>query len=147
MASGTTGNYQLSQWSATDQVRMADFNADNQKLDAALKALDSTAAAAPKVTMGSYQGTGTHGESNPNSITFPFPPLFVLITAADEQLFYTMTLIRGMTKARVYCNFINASGVAENTLTWNENTLSWYCADKSDMQLNSNRTYYYFAIG
>lgn len=34
-----TEHYGLSQWALTDRVRMADFNADNAKLDAALAAL------------------------------------------------------------------------------------------------------------
>ena len=38
MATNHTTNYQLNQWEATDQVLRTDFNADNAKLDAALKA-------------------------------------------------------------------------------------------------------------
>ena len=34
----TTANYQLSQWEGTDRILMEDFNHDNQKIDAALKA-------------------------------------------------------------------------------------------------------------
>ena len=42
-----TTNYQLSQWAKSDQVKMEDFNADNAKIDAALKAVaDSKAAIA-----------------------------------------------------------------------------------------------------
>ena len=33
-----TTNYQLNQWEKSDRVMMDDFNADNQKIDAALKA-------------------------------------------------------------------------------------------------------------
>ena len=33
-----TTNYQLNQWAKSDRVMMDDFNADNQKIDAALKA-------------------------------------------------------------------------------------------------------------
>ena len=33
-----TTNYQLSQWETTDRILMSDFNADNAKIDAALKA-------------------------------------------------------------------------------------------------------------
>ena len=33
-----TANYQLSQWEATDRFLMSDFNSDNSKIDAALKA-------------------------------------------------------------------------------------------------------------
>ena len=38
-----TPNYQLSQWAKSDQVKMEDFNADNAKLDAAIKAVDAKA--------------------------------------------------------------------------------------------------------
>ena len=37
MATNQTTNYQLNQWEPTDQVLRTDFNADNAKLDAALK--------------------------------------------------------------------------------------------------------------
>ena len=39
MASQYTQNYQLNQWAAEDKVRRVDFNADNQKIDAALAGL------------------------------------------------------------------------------------------------------------
>lgn len=35
-----TTNYNLSQWEATDKVQRVDFNADNAKIDAAIKAVD-----------------------------------------------------------------------------------------------------------
>ena len=31
-----TEHYQLNQWEASDRIRMEDFNADNQRLEAAL---------------------------------------------------------------------------------------------------------------
>ena len=40
MASNQTANYRLSQWEAEDAVRRVDFNADNAKIDAAIKAVD-----------------------------------------------------------------------------------------------------------
>lgn len=39
MATNYTTNYQLNQWEPTDQVLRTDFNADNAKIDAALKEL------------------------------------------------------------------------------------------------------------
>ena len=39
MATNYTTNYQLNQWEPTDQVLRTDFNADNAKIDAALKGL------------------------------------------------------------------------------------------------------------
>ncbi len=44
MPSNQTANYSLSQWVKSDQVRMEDFNADNAKLDAALKAAEQRSA-------------------------------------------------------------------------------------------------------
>ena len=47
MASNQTSNYGLNQWEAADQVLRTDFNADNSKIDDALKELtDRTAAEA-----------------------------------------------------------------------------------------------------
>ena len=47
-----TTNYQLNQWESTDRILMADFNADNAKLDAALKAqADAIAAKAAQSTV------------------------------------------------------------------------------------------------
>ena len=43
MASNKTANYGLSQWEATDQVVRADFNSDNAKIDAAIKAAEDKA--------------------------------------------------------------------------------------------------------
>ena len=39
MASGQTQYYRLNQWEAADQVLRTEFNADNQKIDGALKAM------------------------------------------------------------------------------------------------------------
>ena len=38
-----TENFQLSQWEKADKVLMEDFNADNAKIDAAIKAVDAKA--------------------------------------------------------------------------------------------------------
>ena len=55
MASNYTTNYQLNQWAKSDRIMMDDFNADNQKIDAALKAVaDGTM----QFITGSYVGDG-----------------------------------------------------------------------------------------
>jgi len=41
MASNYTSNYSLCQWEASDKVLRTEFNADNAKIDAAIKAVDS----------------------------------------------------------------------------------------------------------
>ena len=38
-----------------------------------------------KIATGSYVGTGTAGESSPNTLTFPFEPKMVVITAENPN--------------------------------------------------------------
>ena len=49
-----TTNYQLNQWGESDYVKRADFNTDNQKSDAALKAVTESST----IVTGTYTGTG-----------------------------------------------------------------------------------------
>ncbi len=51
MPSNFTENYQLSQWSKGDRVKMEDFNADNAKLDAAVKEADQRLDAARRTDL------------------------------------------------------------------------------------------------
>ena len=85
MPSNQTPNYQLSQWEAGDQVQRADFNADNAKLDGALKAqadaLASVQAQLPgkgncTIQVFTYSGTG----SAPTRISFPRKPTAFIVT-------------------------------------------------------------------
>ena len=69
-----TTNYQLNQWAKTDRLMMDDFNADNAKIDAALKANADAIAAVGYVT-GTYTGTGSY----PRTIDLGFTPKAVLI--------------------------------------------------------------------
>ena len=84
MPSNQTTNYQLSQWSKSDQVKMEDFNADNAKIDAALaQKADASALAALttlvgtplKLAAGSYVGDGAESRTIP----LPFTPKAVYV--------------------------------------------------------------------
>ena len=89
-----TTNYNLCQWEETDRVRRTDFNEDNAKIDAAVKAVDGrvdgleaskadkTALAAvegkiSRIVTGTYAGTG--GSSGVRRISLPGRPKLVLI--------------------------------------------------------------------
>ena len=50
MSSNHTPNYNLSQWEAEDKVLRTDFNADNAKIDAGLRVLDTGKADKSTVT-------------------------------------------------------------------------------------------------
>ena len=64
-----TTHYQLKQWETTDRILMSDFNADNAKLDAALKAQsDAIAAKAAQSTVNSLTQT-VSAKANQSDLT------------------------------------------------------------------------------
>lgn len=103
------------------------------------------AVGALKAESGSYVGTGTAGEPNPNSLTFEIAPKLVL--CAGEDIGNTMIWWSGLKKSN---NIIGAtSSGAELIVTVAGKTLTWYNADKSKYsQLNvAGKSYHYLAIG
>lgn len=94
-----TGNYQLSLWDAADRILMSDFNADNSKIDAALKAQadaisgleDSVAgkadaSALSRLVTGSYTGTGEENVTKHYSVGFR--PRLVILRTENTNLSY-----------------------------------------------------------
>ena len=85
MPSSQTPNYQLNQWERSDKVQMEDFNADNAKIDAGLKAEANARAAGdaalsariPEIVTGSYTGNGAAERFLP----LPFTPKAVYLCA------------------------------------------------------------------
>ena len=145
-----TTNYQLNQWAKSDRIMLEDFNADNAKIDAAIKAV---ADATPKIVTGSYVGTGSYGASNPNTLTFDFAPKLIILCGYE----YYAILFRG-------CSFgagIRTDVSSEHSILeaiWSDSSISWYCKKvctsntigtvSAKQQLNNiDITYQYIAIG
>ena len=145
-----TQNYNLCQWAAEDRIMRSDFNADNQKIDAALAAQQ---AAMPRIAFGSYVGDGRYGSSHKNTMTFDFAPKLVIICGYE----YYAILFRG-------CSFgagIRTDVSSEHSILeaiWSDNGISWYCKKvctsntigtvSAKQQLNNiDITYQYIAIG
>ena len=110
--------------------------------------LDEITAFPCQVYAGSYVGTGTSGQNNPNTLTFPFEPKLVFV--ADQQTntvinrVYSFAFIRGMRYGLSY----GTSATNPLTLSWSGNTFSFYAANNATQQLNqSGTTYNYVAIG
>ena len=142
-----TPNYNLSQWAKSDRVLMDDFNADNAKIDAALAEM---AAAALKIHVGQYIGTGTWGAGSPNVLTFPFPPKLVIVSLnSTDAMNAGSVFIRGQTACSHMGSVTSSGGYQRLCLTWQDNTLSWYTlSSRAEYQLNdSDKTYFYLAIG
>ena len=98
-----------------------------------------------RIVSGSYTGTGRYGSSNPNSLTFDFIPVLVLIgMSASNGAISMCHLARPNERA--------ASGGAGLSLSWTDHGVSWYNGNSSDSaaeyQLNkSGATYHYLAFG
>ena len=149
MSTNHTTNYNLNQWEATDKVLRTEFNADNAKIDAALKAnADAIAALSTQLTSGlagkgncqiytsSYTGTDTYGQSAPCSLTFPGTPLVVFIGCCGNTGM-VLCAVRGQTQT-----YAQGSGSAINKLTWGTNSLSWSNHMSASEQMNSRFSTY-----
>ena len=83
-----TTNYNLNQWEAMDRVTRADFNADNSKIDAALKTVADAAAGGAQIACGAYTGDGTADRV----ISLGFTPRMVFVCNDSGQCFEYDTL-------------------------------------------------------
>ena len=125
------------------------------QLRALIATAQNTANGRANIAAGSYVGTGTFGETNPNSLTFGFKPQLVIISYTTEALgcyaFPAFSLgSTYRTKSYYYWGAHNLSNTALNatrTAKISGNTLIWY-SDNADFQLNYRNTRYnYLAIG
>lgn len=131
--------------------------------------LDNTRA---KIQYGSYAGTGTGGESNPNSLVFDFEPKVVMVFLGDAPTYSyrylmqepqfqnlpTITFFKGQSKYTVNTGWSNGAYFEDfGTISAWGNTIKWYATvsdtfiqymPEATAQLNqSGVNYYYLALG
>lgn len=107
--------------------------------------LDQVMGFPAQVYAGSYVGTGTVGDSNPNTLTFPFEPKIVFVSSGSATIVH---MIKGVPSANVVYGITAVYGI--NISSWSGNSVSWVYPATSypERQLNaSGTTYYYVAIG
>ena len=145
MPSNQTPNYKLSQWEKSDRIQMEDFNADNAKIDAAIKAEADARAAGDaalntalskkgnlRVEIYSYVGTGTCGKDNPTFIPFNNGTPFMILIPRNN---FQNILLLGTGLTQFPSGYI--------PVAWNETGVSWYASnDKPGDQLNIKGTRY-----
>lgn len=116
-----------------------------------------------RIATGSYTGTGTYGESNPNSLTFAFEPklvfmfkdklpLYMNVDTTEAHPVYGTTI--GMTTAyskslfNIYGRRSGDDYYLYAKKSSDGKTLSWYHGAGANDQMNgSGATYQYIAIG
>ena len=154
MASNYTTNYQLNQWEAGDQVLRAEFNQDNQKIDAALAGLatkntqleGAVAAAVARagncqMELFTYTGTGTYGTENPTRVQFSHLPEFFLIGGGRALMMGRGGVNKMMLLAR--------DSISSNTFfndeehSWSGNQLSMVNTVDARYQMNGANTTYW----
>lgn len=143
-----TTNYQLNQWAKSDRVMMDDFNADNLKVDSALAALGEAIAAAPKIAVGSYTGSGSCGASSPRTLTFAFQPKLVIVVENSwDYLKAGTALISGQSLSAGIGGGTNSGACLSLTVSWSGNSVTWY-GPSAEKQLDiENCEYFYCAVG
>ena len=97
-----------------------------------------------QIETGSYVGTGTYGQANPNTLTFGFVPKLVIVLDAN-RFFAPAVMVYGSSFAT--SAGANSSDYYLRGITWGKE-FSWYNTTNANNQLNINKfTYYYIAIG
>ena len=89
-----------------------------------------------KIQTGSYVGTGTYGANNPCSLTFDSEPKILWLLTKESNAKDGTNLKYYWKDYFVYNqNYIDESGSisarqnnVEVQITWNNNSLSWYCS-------------------
>ena len=141
MSTNYTEHLGLTLWEANDPVLRTEFNANNQKLDTVLGAM-------PRIAVGSYVGTGTSGADKPNTLTFDFNPQLIIIAKdAAESIDLGTIMIRGQSHNPGFGYVGSSSSCLSLTLTWSDNSVSWYTGNASEQLNTKGATYCYFAVG
>ena len=141
MSTNTTEHLGLSQWLPTDPVLREDFNRDNAALDAACAAI-------PLMAVGSYTGDGSSGSSAPTSLTFDFCPQLILISPDSRTTLRSGAIfVRGQTKFNGLGFFSTSTEGLQLSLTWGDNSVSWYGGSPEEQFNGPGTAYSYFALG
>ena len=101
------------------------------------------------IESGSYVGTGTYEQANPNTLTFNFVPYMVVILYNSAGTFYPGTVfIKGQTLSDGIGYNEHTSNNYALSVSWVGKTVSWYSNSTPSKQFNfEGDQYYYFAIG
>ena len=137
-----TTNYQLNQWAKPDRLRMDDFNADTQKIDAAL-------AAKSRVACGVYTGDGTASRT----IDLDFTPKAVLVLSAKYLLASTDNTTRygglALTGHPVYAcddTRLPVVSVTENGFIVTKESITYFSKNYAANSNTNGDNYLYLAI-
>ena len=128
MASQETPNYRLSRWAGTDRILMEEFNSDNEKIDAALKAVEGCNC---QLHVKTYTGTGASG---PVTHTFPYKPMFLVILTDGGGTWLFSARGASSISGRLSINTYTSQNIVWNDRSVSigtEDTSAFYCCNSS----------------
>ena len=99
------------------------------------------------VEIGSYAGTSTYGQNNPNTLTFSKKPKLIILgptntgNSVTAGIDNTCIILFGITT-----NFTFGSSDSINHISYSENTMSWYNDNSATYQRNYKGYKYYYIV-
>ena len=147
-----TSKYQFNLVDATDDFSPDPLNQNMEKVEEQFESVETdlsqvhsdlgTTGRNLRFTTGTYQGNGQFGEDHPNSLSFDFIPVAVLVHN-NEMYSYDIPCI--LMRPLDHC----ASHTGDYLfLSWSEHGVSWYNPEYATRQMNvDGDTYYYTALG
>lgn len=111
--------------------------------------LDGTLAGV-QVAVGTYEGTGTYGAANPNTLTLDFDPkvVFIRSTVGGFGLFVVSSLTSEFADNAYLSTYNDALGTgSQRNAKYENKALTWYGTSNAKYQLNGKYTFTYVAIG
>ena len=122
MASNQTSNYGLNQWEATDQVLRTDFNQDNAKLDAALKALADKETELEGTLAGQAADIPyTGADDDSATVSFSKAPLLFIIISSDDVVLGSALSTKATSIS--YDQGAHSTFMNSVTISWSGNTV------------------------
>lgn len=116
----------------------------DEKVKAALDDIGDLQSEQVRIATGSYVGTGTYGDSNPCSLTFPFVPRLLIISEGQISADYLSVGDHMIWKGEQVDSALFTIRLTDKTLSWYTNEFGL----GAEGQLNkSGVTYSYFSLG
>jgi hypothetical protein len=114
------------------------FGVESAELSEVMARIAASFATSAKAAIGSYTGTGTYGNSNPNVLSFNGKPIFGVVLREASAVSDDMVLIYAGQPGTTGSGKVLFSNPTENELSWYSTT--------AEKQFNFNKSVYHYVF-